>query len=865
MDQNIRIAVQLRHKDDSLSNNTNELAFGDYEWGERRYLRLANGSNEWLLFKDIDTDYIKDTINDIFVSGNGNNATVDPSIIFLYQFDENNNPTYSDKVIDKWKQFMRSNNPKPYIWNIYDNGTHSQVIPIFPEKMVFTTVRLDNEPSDYKDIGKLTEELINKFINIENNLSFRVVKMYDKCMKIAHELHLIDINQDATLTRIWGDLITAGGTVEQINDWLVNVNSFQNLPVKYTIDLKTSDNNYLYKYVIENGANNSGYTSPVEYTSITCENTKPHGMADLVHTKDGILMESYIRKSERTDYTRRDVLPYSSWSNSSSANFQSNPLVPVVAETTMIGDNDNQINLITGTVTTAFKTDVPDMAFDKMPWLQVYADCYDLNSKQKVKTINGVFETSGSNQLNLSNRGMLSGTYKFTVNPAGYYAVKIYVKVFWGTFNSWSDEVEIAYFWLARGDNSGGTFNINDYLFDGKKNRVLTRYWLENTSKYEWWTGVDGVHYSPSATFPKPIKYEDHKKFEIPWSANWHGTHWYGHFINKDEPVQRVSWDNLRRTGAVDMSSSMHYWNEAHNLGILTSIKVSVNYSGQKAYYNPDTYNTPAIFNPVTKDCTIMLRGGNTYNLMSYCQNLRTRQIGVYKVDVGTIGAQLLNTLYLGYDSVHSQNVIIRGQKGYYNLDVTGREPSITLLGSGVPMSSENKERRRRTRSIDNKPQQEHGLGYVTTINLEREYALLENPNNVMTIKTKDNKSIKFRMPIIVQDGWNKIYSNAEDSIRVYGKVEGIYLQVMTYYIDVDSIYISTEIGNTLELIIRDKDNGEVVTSYELKNEMPDKYIPVEINGQQYYIEVSDDKNEYNDVNVVLEDDMTSELIGYLK
>ena len=97
MNKNVRIAFQLRHKDDSMNMGIGELSFSDYQWDKRRYLYHSNGSNEYVLFKDEITDDIKYTFDTIIVDKDSETLH-DPCLVFLYQYDDKGNATYSDHV-----------------------------------------------------------------------------------------------------------------------------------------------------------------------------------------------------------------------------------------------------------------------------------------------------------------------------------------------------------------------------------------------------------------------------------------------------------------------------------------------------------------------------------------------------------------------------------------------------------------------------------------------------------------------------------------------------------------------------------------------------------------------------------------------
>lgn len=271
MNKKIRIAFQLKHKDDNVSEEIGNLTYSDYQWNKRRYLYHTNGSNEHVLFKDDITDDIKHTIEEIIIRGKDKEILHDPALVYLYQFDDNGNSFYSEDVNNKWKEWMKANNTKtkPHLLYTYTDGLEIGCTPFLHEKCVLTTVRFAGDTVDYDDIGKLTEALLNQFINIENNITFRVVKLYDACMKTAHDLHLIDVNQDAKLTALWDRLITSFGYINEILEWIPRTDFYQKRPQEYELDLSLMDSNYWYKYKLEDNSSKV----PVLKTTIAKENT----------------------------------------------------------------------------------------------------------------------------------------------------------------------------------------------------------------------------------------------------------------------------------------------------------------------------------------------------------------------------------------------------------------------------------------------------------------------------------------------------------------------------------------------------------------------------------------------------------------
>ena len=863
MDKNVHIAIQIEHKDDSVNHGEGAISYSDYQWGNSRFLYHSNPNNEHVLFKDCNTTGIEEMMSDIIIRGKDKNNLYDPSLVYLYQFDDDGNAFYSDQVINKWKEWIKTNGSKtkPHLLYTYENGLEIGVTPFFHEHTVFTTVRFTGDKVDYANIGKLTEALLEQFVNIENNLTFRVIKLYDKCMKAAHEMHLSDINQDAVLTDIWGRLTDTHGVVQGILDWLPNIEYFKYPSVGYDINLAGSDPNYLYKYVLS-----CSDLTPAYKTSVACE-TAPVSYSELAHTRDGILMKAMIKSFATTTYTRRDIVDAQWGGQNGGASFSANPTTPVEAASNPFGDADNYVRRVTGSVSTTLRSGLRDDVYIDMPWLQVYVDCYTYSGSH-VKTVTGTWDRGGTT-LHLG-KHELNGTFGFSANLGGDYRCRVRVKIFWGTFGSWTDEVLIAYFGLSRGNNSGGYFNLNKFIFDGKSNRVLTRYELESASKYEKSTYINGTLYGWSASFNPPLGPDKQHSFEVPRSANYHYTRWYGRFINSKEPVQSVSWMNESKTGVTDMSGSLHF-PDAHKYSIITSFNFTATYYGQKAVYVQDTYNTPYLFAPIHNDCTIMLRGGYRYKLISDCRALNIRQVGVHKMGVGVINIVCKgSTLFYG-DMLKLQSDFIlksSGTRRSYRMMTMGQPPSLFKLASGVPNPELTTTVRRSRRSLvsplHTKPEAETGMGYITSINLIDASRLDEVTNKWVIIKTGNNKTVEFKLPHITTTAWKQVYN--KDGQRVYAILENEYLYFMTYYIDrVDSIVIQYSQGNTMELVLKDTDSGLITHAFELNPYKPENSIPVSVDDKTYYLEVTSEKpNKDNEEPVVLRDEK-DEIIGYLK
>lgn len=868
MKKNVRIALQLRHKNASVNTGVGSISFGDFQWNDRRFLYHSNGNNEHVLFKDDITDDIENMFENIIINGSDNGVLHDPSIVFLYQFDDNGNAYYSDQINDKWKEWMKINNgkTKPHQLYAYTDGLEVGCTPFLHEKCVLTTVRFDGDKVDYKDIGKLTEALINQFINIENNLTFRVVHLYDKCMKIAHDLHLLDVNQDVKLVDIWSRLTSVFGQAHEVSEWIPTIDYYKAPPKRYEINLSTSDPGYLYKYILTNTDRSD--KTPVFGTTVACEGIKPVPFAELQHTKDGILLNSLFTHGAETEYTRRDMYS-SSWTTGINATFSSQPDVPGNYLSNLIGDNDNQINDLSGSVSVDYRKDVVVEAYHEMPWIEVFIECYNFRGSL-VRTINAKWDRNGQTRLPLTSQSMLTGTYTFKASLGGYYAVKARLRVFWGTFGSWTDEVKLCYFSLARGNNSGGTWRINQYIFNNQSNRVLTRCQLHGASKYEKNVIINGRGYGWGGNVNPPITWENNGTFGAPGSADHWDASFYGKIYSKPGcDFICKDFHNVGVSGTRNVASSLHY-PDANRYSILTVANLSVTYTGLKAKYSQDWYNTPSIFAPITNDCTVLLRGGSKYSLISDCPYLKTEQLGVVKVEVGTIGVTYSNTVFYGRDLCMDEDFIIKGRSGRsYVLDTLGEPPSIKRLISAVPSADISRNVRSvNFRSKDKplliKPTSETGMGYITKMVPHEKYLLENYSNKWMTIYTKDGSEISFKLGYISDTEWSSIYNN--DKKRVYGMMQDDILYVMTYYMNTDYIVINHQSGNTMEFVLRDYKTGDITHSFSLLPYKPENGIPVKVEDKIYYLELSKDEptdNESDDS--VTFRDAHDVVIGYLK
>lgn len=105
-----------------------------------------------------------------------------------------------------------------------------------------------------------------------------------------------------------------------------------------------------------------------------------------------------------------------------------------------------------------------------------------------------------------------------------------------------SAEFKILYFGLARGDNSGGTFNMNEYLFRNSPYVVCTKVKLINASHYERSFTLNGIDYSGVGEhiLQTPLLLKDNVSLVVPGSADYWYAEFYGYIINPDYLGQDV-------------------------------------------------------------------------------------------------------------------------------------------------------------------------------------------------------------------------------------------------------------------------------------------------------------------------------------
>lgn len=102
-----------------------------------------------------------------------------------------------------------------------------------------------------------------------------------------------------------------------------------------------------------------------------------------------------------------------------------------------------------------------------------------------------------------------------------------------------SDEFCILQFTLNRGNNSGGTFNMDKYLFRESDYITLTKVELYTASKYEWSgtliTENGNIGFGAGETkLSKELSKKDNVSLYVPGSADYWGARFYGYIFNPD-------------------------------------------------------------------------------------------------------------------------------------------------------------------------------------------------------------------------------------------------------------------------------------------------------------------------------------------
>lgn len=105
-----------------------------------------------------------------------------------------------------------------------------------------------------------------------------------------------------------------------------------------------------------------------------------------------------------------------------------------------------------------------------------------------------------------------------------------------------SKEFCILQFSLARGNNSGGSFDMSEYLFRNSEYIILTKVELYSASSYEWYgtlrsESLDGGSFTfrgGTTNLPKELSLKDNVILDVPGSADYWGAKFYGYVFNPD-------------------------------------------------------------------------------------------------------------------------------------------------------------------------------------------------------------------------------------------------------------------------------------------------------------------------------------------
>lgn len=1095
-----RIAFSVPNINDAVSYGANTLVTGDYAIKNKRFLYVLSAENDKIQLHDGKTEEIKKYIKEIFCDSI-EGRELDPAsynrtpIIFMVKRDSNGNKTLmsEQEIVAKLKQFRRDNLAKfkPYILRVDNDGIKTQMLPIFGDDTVFTYMSFDGV--EQQNIGMVTETLLERFTNTENNLTTQVMIFYDKAMELAHRVHLADVNQDAKIINALSSIADFSGYLDAVERWLPETKTYSQPPKTLDINLSTSDRSYMYKYKLEDVSKDkipylrSGLkltNDPVGVTGATLikyhnggpyllgaslipkgEGTLPPGTpteinfvekykwrkdiltprttaveinkfgryegsveirqggkrytfneesrkitkivkrSDVSGALDTYLAElrssgkpvgsgqnatfsdiylpvnelvgywpanskfgqwdnatyidgngssteflvwlkgnypsgermiyfyhitinidsvegeirgriplthykkpgsdrseklkinedikkalagfpttqshidkivnaisdtdinatgKYFEISDRPSHNNNRVLVskcshtpvggdgggyatkyeltigrldgdsrkvFSDLESTSSGSLHNmtvshSILEPYTVTTTnsngfynnrkydiafpgnpsatsdhvydFVGDSDNKVRTVSGTLKIDGRTDVPKDAVFDLPWITVSAECHSTTSGEFLKKVNATFANGSYKYSPSYDELMANKPIDFTINLAGAYKVKVKATVYWGRFGSWTDEVELAYFGVARGNHSGGDFSINHYLFNGQSNRIITRCALVDASKYEHDIFISGRRgsYGWGGRINPPVTWEENATLTVPYGADY----WYARFYGKmfEKPgcnFNRVEWHNLHKQREVDMSSSIHYHNTAKNLSLLKSIQILADFRGDSTNYETRYMHIPFIYPALTSDHTFMVRGGSQYTLITDAITPKLTQIGIMHIDTDTFGEKQENSLYLGGKLITDDKVRIGTT--YWQFTVNG--DSRGMLRS-APREEHSSARRRRSLMLNYYPEEEKGLGALYNIQIDN--TEWNNHNKYFLIlNCKDGNNIEIEFVRGIINNIPYLVSKRDDKYRVYVYRENEDTRIITYginaktarlgYIDDDKMFIT--------------------------------------------------------------------------
>ena len=319
----------------------------------------------------------------------------------------------------------------------------------------------------------------------------------------------------------------------------------------------------------------------------------------------------------------------------------------------------------------------------------------------------------------------------------------------------------------------------------------------------------------------------------------------------------------------------------------MTNVSLNLTGTGPKAVYTTYQSNRPYIYPPIDKDCTIMLRGGHIYNIVSDSQSLEMTQVDIFKVENTTFEMEQQGTVYYGDELYLANDIIIQGSTNSYIMNFIGSEETIGIFKSTPRVETLSNEYKMlaRSKTTYDIPEEEKGMGALYKLNIDFNKFIL-HPFYILKINDIE-VNIKYTS---ISDEWLEVYN--EDNIRIYLKmISKDFIHVMTYGINASIVRLFYKDPRSLEMVFLDPQTREVIKTAKLLPEKPEGFsIPININDNEYWIELIESKppkivniisdntymnEEYSEIKVIFDRDIESseiefydedgKLIGYLK